>query len=184
MKHMRNLLITLRDNSKATPAEKKKIDDYLNKVQNLLRIYSELDSKYPLIIDEHTSPEDVISTLNKKYKDNKFYSMMGQLASMVNDRDEINAICAKYEPSLRTNPIYNQARTTFNPNVSPDDPGRGTQSRDLATFTIMPAQNLPRLSMVIRTLKEKLESFKKDEPDYHFSPPFVPTKAVQDLIDL
>ena len=168
MKHLKNIIITLTQNSKINDSEAKAIEDYINKIDELIKLHNELNTEYPLIFDKNTSPEDVIKDLNEKYNDPKFYEMMEQLASLEYDRVKINSICAKYEPQLTSkNSTYNQVRTTYAPNTSPDTPERGSQVRIISTFTIMPTQNLPRISMVVRAINDQLTKFEEKNPDYH-----------------
>jgi hypothetical protein len=165
MKHLKNLLITLSENSKINDNEKKIIDNYISKIDKLVELYNELNSDHPLIVDKNTSPEDVIKGLNAKYNDPRFYAMMDQYASLEYDRVKIDSISAKYEPTLiRKNSDYNEARTS------------GAQTRQINTLTSMPMQNLPRISMVIRALNEQITKFEAKEPDYHLvSQPIEPS---------
>ncbi|WP_244940862.1 hypothetical protein [Legionella sainthelensi] len=186
MQHVKNLLITLSGNSSLNEKEQKIIDRYVEKIDNLVRLYDELNQSHPLITDKNTSPEEVIQRLNEKYNDPKFYEMMEQLASLEYDREKVNTVCKKYEDTLiRKNAVYNQARTTLDPNSSPNNPMRGTQTRDITTFTIMPAQNLPRVSMVIRAINDQLTRFRDADPapDYHLDQqePNTPNVAIESL---
>ncbi|HBD7102423.1 TPA: hypothetical protein ACT96X_001646 [Legionella pneumophila] len=192
MQHLKNILITLSGNSPITENEQKIIDKYIQKIDKLVQLYNELNDRYPLIIDKNTSPEDVIKGLNEKYMDPQFYAMMEMLASLEYDREKINSISVKYEHALiRKNIEYNQARTTLAPILNPDNPIRGTQTRDITSFTIMPMQNLPRISMVIRAVNEQLIKFRDTDPapDYHVNEehveaPKTPNAAIENLLTL
>ncbi|CDZ78901.1 hypothetical protein BN59_03216 [Legionella massiliensis] len=167
MQHLRNMLITLSGHSPITDNEEKIIDKYIAKIDKLISLHADLNANHPLVSDNYTSPEEVIQGLNQKYNDPQFYEMMETLASLEFDREKINSIARKYENALmRKNVGYNEARTTLSPILNPDQP-RGTQTRDIASFTSMPMQNLPRVSMVIKTIKEHLEKLKEQLEKEH-----------------
>ncbi|KTD63746.1 hypothetical protein Lsan_1179 [Legionella santicrucis] len=186
MQHLKNMLITLSGNSPITDNEEKIIDKYIEKIDKLLGLYADLNEHHPLINDNNISPEEVILGLNQKYNDPQFYEMMETLASLEFDKERINSIAAKYEDALkRKNAAYNEARTILTPMSNPENPARGTQTRDIAFLTSMPMQNLPRVSMVIRAIDDQIKKFRDTDPapDYHVEQqaPNTPNAAIADL---
>lgn len=191
MQRLNNMLIILRDHVVAHGHDDKKsqlavLNNYLSKLDGLLKTYAALPDPLESINSEGqgAAPEELIEKLCARLNQPELKKLMTQLGDLADEQMKVNDIYRAYQQDLLNLSTYNQERTS---DIVLNNGEWSSQARQISDFTIMPAQNLPRIYMPIEELQNKLASFQSKEPDYHLAANQKPTKSnpvLQRLITL
>lgn len=191
MQRLNNMLVVLRDHITEHGDDEKKtqlaiLNNYLGKLNGLLQTYAALPDPLETINSQGmgATPEELIEKLCAKLNQPELKKLMSQLGDLADDQMKVNEIYHIYQQDLLKSTRYNQERTS---DIVLNNGEWSTQQRQIPDFTIMPAQNLPRVYMPIEELQNKLASFQSKEPEYHLATNAKPSKAnpaLQRLISL
>ncbi|MGC1183288.1 hypothetical protein [Legionella sp.] len=190
MQRLNNLVVILRDHvSKQGGSDKKEqiaiLDIYIEKLDTLLSTYAAMPDLLKLINDDGTgaTPEELIEKIGMKLLLPESKQIMTQLGDLADQRMNVEMIHKLYLQDLSKLDNYLEERTS---EIVLFTGTRSTQKRAFSDFTIMPAQNLPRIYMPVEQLSEKLSSFAAKAPDYHipaYEKPTTTNSAIQKLIN-